>query len=191
MKKIIILTIGILYTLSVSGQQLSPEVISSAGDYFVGSNVTLSWTIGEAVIETFTDTNCILTQGFQQPFIPPIAGIKKLEDKNLKIKVFPNPASDFLNVRFIATEEIDLIIELIDLNGKVLLNEKVVTDQLIKQINFEYVKPGEYDLQLVVRRQWLLLSRQCMKPHLQRQIFWNGRHSINRPSVIISPVVVS
>jgi len=147
MKKIIIFTIGILCMLSVSGQQLCPEVISSAGDYFKGSEATLSWTIGETVIETFTGTNCILTQGFQQPFIS-VTGIKKLEDKNLKIKVFPNPASDFLNVRFIATEKIDLIIELIDLNGKVLLNEKVVTDQLIKQINLKYVKPGSYFLRI-------------------------------------------
>ena len=147
MKKIIILTIGILYTLSVSGQQLSHEVISSAGDYFKGSNATLSWTIGEAVIETFNGTNCILTQGFQQPFIS-VTGIKKLEDKNLEIKVFPNPASDFLNVRFIATEKIDLIIELIDLNGKVLLNEEIVTDQLIKQINFTHFKSGSYFLRI-------------------------------------------
>lgn len=128
MKKTVLLFFVILYYTPVHCQELSHEVISSAGDYFVGSNVTLSWTIGEAVIETFTGTNCILTQGFQQPFIS-VTGIKKLEDKNLKIKVFPNPASDFLNVRFIATEKIDLIIELIDLNGKVLLNEKVVTDQ--------------------------------------------------------------
>lgn len=147
MKKIILFVIGILCMLSVSGQQLSPEVISSAGDYFIGSNATLSWTIGEGVIETFTGTNCILTQGFQQPFIS-VTGIKKLDNKNLEIKVFPNPASDFLNVCFIATEKIDLIIELIDLNGKVLLNEKVVTDQLLKQINFNYLKPGSYFLRI-------------------------------------------
>ena len=147
MKKIILFVIGILCMLSVSGQQLSPEVISSAGDYFVGTNATLSWTIGEDVIETFTGTNCILTQGFQQPFIS-VTGIKKLEEKNLEIKVFPNPASDFLNVRFIATEKIDLIIELIDLNGKVLLNEKVVTYPLITQISLKYVKPGSYFLRI-------------------------------------------
>ena len=147
MKKILFLAFGILCSLTVHSQALTPEVISSAGDYFKGSNVTLSWTIGEAVIETFTGTNCILTQGFQQPFIS-VTGIKKLEDKNLEIKVFPNPVSDFLNVRFIAKEKIDLIIELIDLNGKVLLNEKVVTDQLIQQINFKYVNPGSYFLRI-------------------------------------------
>jgi hypothetical protein len=47
------------------------EVISSAGDYFApeGSNITLSWTLGEPVIETFAPTggSVILTQGFQQP----------------------------------------------------------------------------------------------------------------------------
>ncbi len=56
------------------------EVISTAGGYFApeGSNVTISFTLGEPVIETYTtpDKTIILTQGFQQPDIPGILFIE-------------------------------------------------------------------------------------------------------------------
>jgi len=147
MRRIIFLSLCLFSIQTALCQELIPEIIISAGDYFKGPNGSLSWTMGESVIETYTSTNGILTQGFQQPFTT-VSGIKELKYSNIGIIVYPNPVSDFLNVRFIATEKIDLIIELIDLNGKVLLNEKVVTDQFITQINFKYVKPGSYFLRL-------------------------------------------
>ncbi len=59
-----------IYFLSFS-QSANFEVISSGGGYFApeGSTVTLSWTLGEPVIETYTSTDntIVLTQGFQQP----------------------------------------------------------------------------------------------------------------------------
>nr|NQU90848.1 hypothetical protein [Bacteroidota bacterium] len=44
------------------------QVISTAGGYFEGDNISLSWTLGEPVIETFEGNGLILTQGFQQPY---------------------------------------------------------------------------------------------------------------------------
>ncbi len=49
------------------GQSLTPVVYSSAGGYYTSSNVSLSLTIGEPVIETYVTPNNILTTGFQQP----------------------------------------------------------------------------------------------------------------------------
>lgn len=44
------------------------QVIASAGEYFEGENISLSWTLGEPVIETTTGADIVLTQGFQQPY---------------------------------------------------------------------------------------------------------------------------
>ncbi len=44
------------------------QVISSGGGHFEGSQLSVNWTIGEPVTETFTGNDVILTQGFQQPF---------------------------------------------------------------------------------------------------------------------------
>ncbi|MCF8365211.1 MAG: T9SS type A sorting domain-containing protein [Bacteroidales bacterium] len=44
------------------------QVVASAGGYFEGDNISLSWTLGEPVIETFSNSNITLTQGFQQTY---------------------------------------------------------------------------------------------------------------------------
>ncbi|MBP7497474.1 MAG: T9SS type A sorting domain-containing protein [Bacteroidales bacterium] len=69
MKKLFFIFLSILFSNLGFSQSLSPEVISSAGDFFSGANITLSWTLGEPVIETFSsqDGQIVLTQGFQQP----------------------------------------------------------------------------------------------------------------------------
>jgi hypothetical protein len=52
----------------INAQTLSPQVIASAGGYQSNASASLSFTIGETVIQTFTSPNNILTQGFQQPY---------------------------------------------------------------------------------------------------------------------------
>jgi len=57
------------------GQSVSPDVIATSGDYFQNANVSLSWTMGELITETFSNGNIALTQGFQQPLSITIHGI--------------------------------------------------------------------------------------------------------------------
>lgn len=67
MKRILHAITYLLIPAFLCAQSVSPEVISSSGDYFEGSNGSLSWTLGEIATETFSNGNNILTQGFQQP----------------------------------------------------------------------------------------------------------------------------
>lgn len=70
MKKItyILITILIAYSQLIVGQTtISNQVIGSTGSYQVGASMTLSSTVGEAVVQTLFSTSMILTQGFQQP----------------------------------------------------------------------------------------------------------------------------
>lgn len=72
---ILTILLALLMPLFMLAQSVSPEVISSAGDYYENGNVSLSWTLGEIATETYTNGNVILTQGFQQPFGITIHGI--------------------------------------------------------------------------------------------------------------------
>lgn len=66
MKKLIYLFI--LFTFGANAQVvLDRQVIGSTGGYVVGTNLSLSSTVGEAVVQTLFSVNKILTQGFQQP----------------------------------------------------------------------------------------------------------------------------
>lgn len=75
MKNIKILFVAVLLPAILMAQSVSPEVVSSAGDYYEGANGSLSWTLGEIATETYSNGTNILTQGFQQPFTVTLAGI--------------------------------------------------------------------------------------------------------------------
>ncbi len=122
MKKRTLLLLGILYGYIGFSQTLTPEVYTTSGDYFTSSNSSLSWTIGEPVIETYSSSNNILTQGFQQSkyFITSIA-----ENVNsvFSVFVYPNPASDFINICSESTDIKKMKVDLLDIAGKSIHSE--------------------------------------------------------------------
>lgn len=62
------LLLVLLLMLASSKFVASQEVVATAGGFFESDNLSLSWTLGETVVETFETDNFILTQGFQQPY---------------------------------------------------------------------------------------------------------------------------
>lgn len=67
MNKILNLLIAMAFSgwfIPVEAQQ----VVSAAGGYYEGESLSMSWTVGEPVIETFAMGEVTLTQGFQQPY---------------------------------------------------------------------------------------------------------------------------
>ena len=100
-------------------QSLTPFVVASAGDYFVNTNANaaLSFTVGEmAMVETFQNTNNILTQGFHQPEEPQVS-IGDGVDYINEFLVFPNPAQDHLNVRYRLAFPGQVKLSMVDLHG--------------------------------------------------------------------------
>ena len=72
-KLLLIITLLVLTNFSFS-QELSRHVVSSGGKHSSNGTYSISFTIGESIVETFTTTNHTLTQGFQQPRIISIYG---------------------------------------------------------------------------------------------------------------------
>jgi len=56
----------VLLIILVSGVR-SQEVLSSGGGYEVTTSGSVSWSIGEPIIETLSGTGGVMTQGMQQP----------------------------------------------------------------------------------------------------------------------------
>ncbi|MCB2218849.1 MAG: hypothetical protein KQI35_00535 [Bacteroidetes bacterium] len=75
MKKIKYLFLILFIPILSIAQTVSPQVIATSGDYFEGTGVSLSWTLGELVTETFAAGDIILTQGFQQPLAVSLHGV--------------------------------------------------------------------------------------------------------------------
>ena len=79
-------------------QSVSPDVIATAGDFYSNASGSVSWTLGEPMGETYTSTNNILTQGFQQPWD---FGTGLPSGANpVNADVYPNPTADVVNLQF-------------------------------------------------------------------------------------------
>lgn len=82
--------------ICIQAQNLSSEfeVIANAGEYSssLNGNLSLSWTLGEPVVETIYGNKLILTQGFQQPDELTL-GVSGVSLTELGLNVFPNPAT--------------------------------------------------------------------------------------------------
>ena len=66
------------------------EVITTAGDYYLASSGSLSWTFGETITETFSTGINALTQGFNQSQLSATATYQ-LPTLDFNIKAYPNP----------------------------------------------------------------------------------------------------
>lgn len=137
--------ISFLWLLSatvVSGQQ----VISSAGASAAGTGVQLSWTVGETVIETFTGTSAILTQGFHQTRLT-VTAIELIPVPDLDLTVYPNPVSSVLRLQAIGKKKVpQMTYSLFNMEGKVIL-KKLFTDSP-EEINMEMYSSGTYVLKI-------------------------------------------
>ena len=79
------------------GQSLDQYVIGTAGNFSnTASTSTLSWTLGEVIINTANSSTAILTQGFQQPNFRPLDSIVDAEILNESCRG-ANNGSIFIN----------------------------------------------------------------------------------------------
>ncbi len=138
----------LLSAMFISGisysQSTTPEVISSAGDHFENSNLSISWTIGEPIIETQSAGTATITQGFHQGLYTIISVEEQIEQPI--VNIYPNPTTDFVNVEIKGQDAENFQIQLYDELGKVLVNKKY-TD--IQQINLSQYAKATYFLKVV------------------------------------------
>jgi hypothetical protein len=139
-----------LFALSAGAQQIKQEVIASAGGFNVasGNSISISWTLGETIIPTFTsqDGQLILTHGFQQKVI--VTAIEENLLDPVQVTVFPNPASDIVNIEFDTPTDGEIKLFLIDAQGKMVKTDKIESAITNKQINLQDLPAGIYYLRL-------------------------------------------
>lgn len=126
--------------LAFSG--LGQEVIASQGDSYNTANGSVDFTIGETVIETVSDGNYDLTQGFHQTHWD-FLGVDDYAPL-LSYEVFPNPMTNELVVR--GETAPGTLYQLYDAQGKLILEGAL--DAAETHIAVQALAPGAYALQL-------------------------------------------
>lgn len=148
MKRSILIFLSLLLAVSASSQY-KQDVIASAGGFNTATGISISWTLGETIIPTFTsgDGTLILTHGFQQQLI--VTTVEENLETMVTVTVFPNPASDNVNIRFdeAIDDEVKLII--VNSNGKPVKSVIIEATTIEKQINLQDIPAGIYYLRLI------------------------------------------
>lgn len=152
MKHLIVL-LFVVFSLNIFGQQLSPEVIASAGDHFENGDISLSWTLGEPVIATF-EGNYILTQGFHQDLYI-ITAIDEIKLDNVSVDIYPNPTPNFVNIKINTEKQFNdnCLVQLFDANGRLIKEEKTISSNNIIQWNLQSFERSHYLLKIVLGEQ--------------------------------------
>ncbi len=130
MKKFLVFGLATLsFGFAAQAQSLERQVIGSAGGYEEEAGYSLSFTVGEPVVETAIAGTLVLTQGFQQPDDVSV-GVNDVVKFNMDYIIFPNPTMDELTVQLSADKVVEVTISLYDLLGQKLelMDRKVLVD---------------------------------------------------------------
>lgn len=140
------LKVSIFITIVFTGYTIhAQQLVSTTGGLYSDAQLNVSWTIGEPVIETFTDENYVLTQGFQQQGLV-LVGIESFNDQFEALRVYPNPTSDYVNIDLNSEFE-NLSYKVLNAEGKVVQNNKIKSESF--QISFIEQDQGLYLIQLM------------------------------------------
>lgn len=146
MRRFVIIILSSLLYLPVMSQVARQDVIASAGGYNSATGVSLSWTLGETIVPTFSSSNLILTHGFQQQLI--ITSVQENLESLVKITIYPNPAVDVINLLLDEALEGEVEISVIDYMGRLVRTDFMEAFMIEKQINMSDLPGGIYFMRL-------------------------------------------
>lgn len=101
----------------------SQSVISSVGGGGTVGTMTISYTVGEAVVSTIENANIRLNQGFHQARYV-VTALKETFPAGAVV-VSPNPTSSILQVQLVGVDLNNITITLSDVLGRSLITSKV------------------------------------------------------------------
>ena len=140
MKKILLLLL--CFPIIGFGQLTTPSVVSSSGDSYFNGGFIIDYTLGDIVVETFSNNANILTQGFHQGDIKVTTAVVNLD---IKTNIYPNPTTNFLIIELEKDVNAELLVY--DINGKIVIKDKLNYEHL-KQLDFNFLNQGNYFLHI-------------------------------------------
>jgi len=129
------------------------ETIPVSGGEATGSGGSSSYSVGQLVYTTNTDTGGTVTQGVQQSFELFTLSNPELTTINLTAVTYPNPASDYIVLKITDSALDNLSYKLIDINGKAIANGSITNTDT--QINMQSLALGMYILKVNQNKQEL------------------------------------
>lgn len=125
------------------------QAVITAGGNATGSSGNSSFTVGQIAYTTNGNANYSVADGVQQPFEISTLSVDEHIHSNIQLTVYPNPTLGYLTLDIATLETEGLLYSLIDLNGK-LLSEEKITNQLTT-INFTSLPNSTYFIKVATQ----------------------------------------
>jgi len=116
----------VMVTQACISQTTTPEILTTSGGYQSNASASLSWTLGEPIIETGNSPSNFLTQGFQQPADIIITTVDNTQNPKGNVTAYPNPASSLIYVS--GTSNQPMLAEVYDLTGQMVCKKTISTE---------------------------------------------------------------
>lgn len=118
-KALVLLGAALLMGTMSFAQSIAPQSVNSAGTKMTQANGSLSFTVGELVVLTQTDSQGnSLGGGFTAGATLTTSVINEPDVAQLDVNVFPNPTSDLLNIQIKYSALEHVFVTICDLEGK-------------------------------------------------------------------------
>ena len=125
MKNTITLVIVFFLLFNCNSQSIAPSVINTSGGSFQSGYYQLEWSIGElALVGEMTSSNrsLVITNGFIQPFVQsPATNNTNNVFATDEIRIFPNPASSYVEINFFTKQKGRITLSFYDGAGRKIL----------------------------------------------------------------------
>ena len=133
--------------LGLTGLQAQTSVNATGGNAS-GSGGSASYSVGQLAYTTNTGTNSSVSEGVQQPFeISVVTGIEEAKDIFLNVSAYPNPTTDYLELKVENLQLSELSYKLYDISGKVYQNKEIGNS--ITKIEMQNLPQGIYFIKVI------------------------------------------
>lgn len=146
MKHFLLLLIILIFKIITTQPGIAQSVITPAGHYHESGQMSMSWTLGETMIETFVSADIVLTQGFQQPVLE-VSTLTKEPGLDFQITAFPNPTRSHINISTNLLQAESLIYSVYDLQGRFIAGNPL--DGFQTRIAFNDYEAGIYFIRIL------------------------------------------
>lgn len=138
----------LLGTISYA-QSIAPQSVNSGGTKMTQANGSLSFTVGELVVLSQTDSDGnTLGGGFTAGATLTTLSIQEADASVLDVKVFPNPTSELINIQINHSNINQVVVTITDLQGKEVYSGRYAGVSNVIGINTAAYATGTYLLAL-------------------------------------------
>jgi hypothetical protein len=130
-------------------QSIAPQSVNSCGTKMSQANASLSYTVGELVVLSLSDSEGnTLSGGFTAGATLTTVSINETDAAVLDVSVFPNPTSDLVNIRINHSSMEQVVVSITHLQGKEVYSGKYAGVSNLIGINTASYATGTYMLTL-------------------------------------------